>query len=391
MRTWQVTRLLAAREITAKVRSKAFLVSSGVTVLMIVGLAFLPGLVGGDDSFDVGVGGAPADAAALTTQLGAVAGALDVDVTVRDVAAADADRLVEAGDLDAFVTGDEVVVDEELDGDLEAVVQTALADVRARATLAELGVTAAEADDVLSPQPLRVRALDPPDPEEGDRDALVFFGTVILYAQLFGFGFWVATGLVEEKSSRVAELLLTKARPAQVLTGKVVGLGIVGFVQLVGIVGVGLVAASVSGAVDLPPGIAGVVAMVLGWFVLGYAFYACLFAIGGALASRAEDLQTTTTPVSMVVILAFFAALAAGGDQSGTIAAVTTFIPATAPLVLPIRHAAGELAWWELVGSVAVVLASIVGAVWLAGKAYAGAALHLRGTMRLREALRRAD
>src|SRR5690606_19391117 len=150
------------------------------------------------------------------------------------------------------------------------------------------------------------------------------------------------------------------ATPSQILAGKVLGIGLVGFVQLVATVAAGLVAAVAAGTVDLPPGTPGAVAMVLGWFVLGFAFFSCLFAVGGALASRAEEMQATTAPVTVVALLAFLAAAAAGGDPGGTLARVATFVPPSAPLVLPIRHAAGELAWWEVIVAVAVVGATTV-------------------------------
>jgi ABC-2 type transport system permease protein len=268
--------------------------------------------------------------------------------------------------------------------------QAAAAEVAGRAALADAGVSDAEAAAALHPEPLAVRALDPPDPDEDTRDGLVFVGTMLLYGQLFGFGFWVASGLVEEKSSRVGELLLTKVRPGDALAGKVVGIGIIGLAQLLLFVVVGLGIAVAVGSVELPPGTAGVAVSVLAWFVLGFGFYSCLFAIGGALASSVEELQSTTSPVTMVVVASFVVALVAARDPSGLAAVIGTYVPTTSPMVLPIRQAAGELAWWEMVVSVAILLATTVAAVRVAARAHAGAALHVRGAMKLRDALRAA-
>jgi len=88
-----------------------------------------------------------------------------------------------------------------------------------------------------------------------------------------------------------------------------------------------------------------IAAQVVAWFVLGFAFYSCLFAVGGALASRVEDLQSTTTPLTMVVMASFFAAITTGGNSSGPVARVATFLRPSAPLVLPIRVSAGEVGW----------------------------------------------
>ncbi|HEX2119616.1 MAG TPA: ABC transporter permease, partial [Acidimicrobiales bacterium] len=207
---------------------------------------------------------------------------------------------------------------------------------------------------------------------------------------LLGFGYWVASGVVEEKASRVVEILLAKAPAAQLLAGKIVGIGVLGLVQLVGFVVLGLVVASASGSVDLPPETVPVAIQVVAWFVLGFAFYSCLFAMGGALASRAEELQSTTTPLSFLAMGSFFAAIFAGGDPDGPVARVATFLPPSAPLVLPVRVAAGEVSAGTVVLSVAIVLVSIAAVVALAARVYAGGAMHLRGQLKLRAALRGA-
>jgi len=283
-----------------------------------------------------------------------------------------------------------VIVEAELEDRLRFLVQEANRQVETEAALAGAGVDGDLARRVLDPDPLEVAPLNPPE-EESDREALVFFGTMILYGQLLGFGYWVASGVVEEKSSRVVEILLAKAPAAQLLAGKIVGIGVLGLVQLVGFVVLGLVVANASGSVDLPPETVTVAVQVVAWFVLGFAFYSCLFAMGGALASRAEELQSTTTPLTMLAVGSFFAAIFAGGDPDGTVARVATFLPPSAPLVLPVRVAAGEVGAGTVILSVAIVLASIVAVVALAAKVYAGGAMHLRGQLKLRSALRAAS
>jgi ABC-2 type transport system permease protein len=364
-------------------------VSTLVTLVIVAGVAVFSAVVQDDGpaTFDVGVAGADAESVSDALAAGGPAG---VEIDVVDVDADQGERLLRRDELDALLVDGEVVVLEEIDERLEAVVQAAAADVEGRAALEDAGVSEAEADAALHPEALAVRALDPPDPDEDARDGLVFVGILLLYGQLFGFGFWVATGLVEEKSSRVGELLLTKVRPGHALAGKVLGIGIVGLAQLVVFVVVGLSIAVGLGAVDLPPGATGVAASVLIWFVLGFGFYSCLFAIGGALASSIEELQSTTSPMTMVVVASLVVALATGNDPSGVVAVIGTYVPSSAPMVLPIRQAAGELAWWEMATSLAILAATTVVVVRLAARAHAGAALHVRGSMKLRDALRAA-
>jgi ABC-2 type transport system permease protein len=156
-------------------------------------------------------------------------------------------------------------------------------------------------------------------------------------------------------------------------------------------VAAGLGTALALGQVDLPPGTAGLAAAVLGWFVLGFALYSCLFAVAGAIASRPEELQATTMPLSLLAMASFFVAVFTQDDPSGVAARVATFIPPAAPLVMPIRQAAGELPLWEAALGIALVLATIAAAIPLAGRIYAGGALFTRGRLKLRDAYARAS
>ena len=390
MTRWQRIRLVAGREINERIRSKAFRISTGVSVAFLVALTILPGLLGGDGptTYDVGVFGPRAEQLAARLPLVAEFIGDDVAVDVRRIADADdGERLVRAGDLDAAVGDGRVIVERELGDRLGFLVQETNRQVVAEDALAGAGVRGEVAGRILMPEPLEMAALDPESDEDSDREGLVFFGTILLYGQLLGFGYWVASGVVEEKASRVVEILLAKAPPAQLLAGKIIGIGVIGLVQLVGFVVLGLVAASLSGSVDLPPGIVPVAIQVIAWFVLGFAFYSCLFAVGGAMASRVEELQSTTTPLSLLTMASFFAAIFSGGDPGGTVARVATYLPFSAPLVLPIRVAAGEVGPGTVLLSVAIVLVSIVAVVALAARVYAGGALHLRGQLGLRRAL----
>ena len=192
MSRWAVIRLVAGREIGERVKSKAMRISTGVTLLLILAAATLPGLIGDDGptTYDVGVFGPRADL--LADRLPVVAGLSgeDVAVDVRRVeSAAEAERLVRDGELDAALSDTEVVVEEELGDRLGFLVQEANRQVAGEAALAAAGVGADVAGRVLMPEPLEVRALDPPSEEETDREGLVFVGTLLLYGQLLGFGY----------------------------------------------------------------------------------------------------------------------------------------------------------------------------------------------------------
>jgi ABC-2 type transport system permease protein len=196
--------------------------------------------------------------------------------------------------------------------------------------------------------------------------------------------------MVEEKTSRVVEVLLAKVPPARLLAGKVVGIGLLGFAQLLVLVAVGLVAVALAGSVDLPPGLAGAALSILGWFALGYAFTSCMFAVAGALASRMEELQNTAGVLNLVMVASFLVAVIGSGDPDGAVLRIGSFLPPSAPLCMPLRMANGTAEPWEVVLSVAVVLAATAVLVPIAGRVYRGGALETRRQVRLRQAWRGA-
>ena len=101
-------------------------------------------------------------------------------------------------------------------------------------------------------------------------------------------------------------------------------------------------AAAATGALDVDCDILVAAALAVGWFVLGYAFYAGLFACAGALVPRQEELQSSMTPLTMLILISFFVSFAVLDNPDGTLAQVTSFIPFCAPMTMPPRIALGE-------------------------------------------------
>ena len=131
-------------------------------------------------------------------------------------------------------------------------------------------------------------------------------------------------------------------------------------------------------------------ALALVWFVLGYAFYACAFACAGALVPRQEELQSTTTPLTMVLLASFFLAFAVQSNPDGMLAHVTAFLPMTAPITAPPRIAAGDMAVWEIAASIVGTAGGALLLIPLAARVYAGGVLRTGSAMKLREAWRAA-
>jgi ABC-2 type transport system permease protein len=392
MSRWAAIKLVIRREVVERIRERAFLYSTGVSLLLIAGVAVLPALIGTDDGgYDVGFVGSTSteiQEAAADPTLSAV----DVVVTAKeydDRAAAEAG--LEAGEIDAaVVNGEELIGNEEVPPELQTFLQEVASRVRLLEALNEAGLSTAQIQDIVNPAPLEVTALDPPDEDQAEKSGLAYIGAIILFSQVFGYGYWVAMGVVEEKSSRVVEVILAKIRPAQLLAGKVIGIGLLGLLQLVLIVVVGLTIAVVTGSIELPSGTTGIIALVVVWFLLGYAFYSSAFAVSGALVSRVEELQSSTAPMSMIIFASFFVGITATDNPDSTLATVASYLPPSAPLTMPQRAALGDVSSVEILLSMAITLVAAAALIPIAGRLYSGGILRTGGVVKLREAWRSA-
>jgi ABC-2 type transport system permease protein len=200
------------------------------------------------------------------------------------------------------------------------------------------------------------------------------------------FGQWVAQGIVEEKQSRVVEVLLASLRPTELLAGKVLGIGALGLLQILLLAGVGVGGLLLTDVVDVPPAAWGGLALVIPWYVLGFLLYAALFAMAGSVVSRVEDMQSAIMPVIVVLVLALFAAQIALSNPTGTIATVAGVLPLTAPIVQPVLLAMGVTSWLQISSAIALALAAIAVMLPLAARIYRGGVLRTRGRVSFREA-----
>jgi ABC-2 type transport system permease protein len=236
-----------------------------------------------------------------------------------------------------------------------------------------------------------VASLDPETDADQSRFLFANIGAVLILIGIFSFGFTVLTGVIEEKQSRVVEVVLSTVRPRDLLMGKVLGIGILGLVQLVVFVGAALAAAAITRRFTLPETTPGAVVLLTIWFVLGYALYSTALGFLGALASRLEEASNASTPVTMIAMASYFVAVfAVINDPSGVVATVATFIPASAPFVVPLRAAFDAIGPIEVVLALAVTIAAIWILFTIGARVYAGAVLQTAGRMKIRDAWRSA-
>ena len=383
-RLWPI---VARREFVERARDRGFQVSTAITVLLLVGVIVISAVFNRPTSFDLVVVGEGSDA--LGPQVRAAADALGIEVSVRELAdEAGARQAVDAGDADAAVVdAGRIVVRAEPPDQLVGLIQAVSVRESSRQALVAAGLSSEQVDAALAQRPLPVGALEPVNAESRETTTVAFVGVLLLYGQLFAYGYWVAAGVVEEKSSRVVEVLLATLRPSHLLRGKILGIGLLGLAQLLLIGLVGLFASSAVGTLEFPSGAIATVGLVLVWFVLGFFFYATMFAVAGSIVTRQEDLQTTMTPLTILIVGSFFIGLSATSNPDSTLAVVASLLPFSSPLVMPTRIALGEAATREVVASIAISVAATAALIPLATKIYSRALLR-PGRVRIRQVLR---
>lgn len=387
--------LIARREFRVQVRTRSFLISTGVVLLVLVAGIVGVSVLGGDDEPPRATVAVVGDAG-LTPWLESTGTAAGTAITVSALPDEQAARAaVAAGDADAAILtaggtasggAATVLTEDGLDDTLRAVLASALAgqaqEEALRAQGADPAVVAAAAAVRLDEQ-----ALDPPDPAAGERIALSLAVAFLLYTQILLFGIYVAMGVVEEKSSRVVEVLLATVRPLHLLWGKILGLGAAGLLQLTvyGVVGVGTALAT--GVLTLTGTAIGTLAGTLGWFVLGFLFFAVLYAAAGSLVSRQEDVNSSTSPLTVLIVAMFLVASVAVRDPDGTLGSVLSWVPPFSAILMPLRIAAGVATPAQVAATIALMIAVTAGLSLLAARIYERSVLRTGGAVSWRQAL----
>jgi ABC-2 type transport system permease protein len=198
--------------------------------------------------------------------------------------------------------------------------------------------------------------------------------------------------VVEEKSSRVVELLLATIRPWQLMAGKVAGIGLVGLIQMAVIGGAGLIAGKVLGVLTISGSAAfGTVVWLVVWFLLGFVTYSLVFAALAALVSRQEDVGGVTSPALMFVVLGYVLGISIlPSDPGNRLCEILSVIPVFAPTMMPMRLAMGGVPGWEAALAVLLALITIPALVWLSGRIYRNAVVRTGARVKLRDALKPA-
>jgi ABC-2 type transport system permease protein len=355
--TAQSVWLVAEREIGSKIRSKAFLISTIILFLGALALVVWGGIQAGSTS------GTPVAVTADAQQYLADVPGLEVtDAAGR----AEAEALVESGDVDAAIVTD---------------------------SSSPLGFAIVADDSAPTQLMLKLAVLPPvellnPDSTDGALRYLVAigFGVVFLLAASL-FGGTIAQSVVEEKQTRVVELLISAIPVRSLLAGKVIGNTILAMGQILVLAGIAIVGLTVTGQAAILQGLGGPIAWFAVFFLFGFVLLAALFAAAAAMVSRQEDIGSTTMPLTMLIMAPYF--LVIFFNDNPTVLAIMSYVPFSAPVGMPMRLFLGEAQWWEPLLSLAILIATCIAAILVGARIYENSLLRMGGRVKLREALAR--
>lgn len=351
--------LVAEREINSKLRSKAFVISTVILFAIALAGILLAGFASKDAS---GAPGTPVAAVgAAATQIEGVAG---IEVTpVADRAAAEA--LILSGDVDAAVVADAT----------SPVGYVLIADQSAPTSLL---LTLAQVPPV--------ELLNPAQTDAGLRYIVAIgFGVVFLMAASL-FGGTIAQSVVEEKQTRVVEILISALPARSLLAGKVIGNTVLAMGQILGLAAIAIIGLTLTGQTVLLQGLGTPIVWFAVFFLFGFILLASLFAAAAAMVSRQEDIGSTTTPLTMLVMAPYMLVILF--NDNPLVMSIMSYVPFSAPVGMPMRLFLGEAQWWEPLLSLVILLATCVVAIWIGAKIYENSLLRMGARVKLGEALR---
>ena len=390
-----VVYLIARREFITRVRSRFFIIGTILFAALLAGYIVLQALVISRATTTVKVGFS-GDAQVLAQPLKTAAAAEKVNIDVHQVAGVqDGEDQVRSGKLDAAVSGDaaapEVAVQDTLDATVQVTLNALVKQVALNRALIAAGANPAAIESQVAAAGVRLTLLDPNAAERTQREIVGLFIAVLLYISLLLYGQLVAQGVVEEKANRIVEILLSTVRPRQLLFGKVIGIGLVGLLQLLVLGVVALATISRYQVVSVPN--VGVEAVLGGlmWYVLGLLFYALIFAAAGSMVSRQEDIASVTGPLTMVVVGTYLAFFWVAANPDNPIAVALSIVPPFALVIMPGRMATGDASTWQVLLSVALTVIAIAGLLSLAARIYTNSVLRIGSRVKLVQAWRGAD
>ncbi len=381
----RAVRLVSRREASTRILSRPFVIAQIVTVAIIFAIFGLGSTLGGDDP--VRLGSTTELDPRLSATIESIAELDDQEVEFETFAGREAaEAALVAGDVDGVLDGSTLLF-EQIDNYVVAIVSPAFEQLALVNGLSDAGLSGEQIGQALSAGGIEIEELDA-DPDQEVRERVAFMSVILMFIAIQATGAYIMMAVFEEKSTKVVELVLASVRARDLLLGKIIGIGLLGVIQVAVLAIASIVAARIFGSDAVPALSFTLIGTAFVWFLLGYLLYGSVFAAASSLAPRQEDAQSTLSPIMVILMICYFASIFAAGEPTGTAAKVMSWIPLSAPFAMPGRIAARAVDWWEIVGSMLVTGVGALAALWLAERIYVRSVIHTDRMLGWREAWR---
>jgi len=233
---------------------------------------------------------------------------------------------------------------------------------------------------------------------------LAYIGVILIFMAIFMYGMGVATGVAEEKGSRIMEILVNAATPFQLMAGKIIGIGAAGLTQMGLLVTAGILGFLAQPILKMILGIPTGAAMsiditgtsiilllvVLLYFILGFLLYSTLFAAVGALVKRQEEVQSAAQPLTWLFMIGYLSSFAGASTPNALWVKIMSYIPFWTPTLMLMRIGAGDVAAWEIGLSVVLMLVATFFCATISARIYRSGILMYGQKPTLRQMIRLA-
>ncbi|HKX27037.1 MAG TPA: ABC transporter permease [Blastocatellia bacterium] len=388
------------REYLTRVRSKGFIIGTIVSPLLMMSFVIIPVMVarfGGPGSYRIWVLDQTSDARLferleklLTSETGADRRYL-IQREIADPGASFEElrtrlnQRVAAGELDGYLvlpkealTEDRIMYLAKNVGDFgsRAQIHNALNRAIIESRVAQAGLKTEDVRNLVRDVQLDVRNVR--GEREGNQTFFLSFGLLlIIYITVLVYGLMVMSGVMEEKQSRIIEVLLSSVRPFELMLGKLIGIGLVGLTQYLVWVTSGIIISIVTALPVLAASwdrlpkipVLQLVFFVV-YFILGYFLYATLYAMVGAIISSEEDAQQVQMPVTMTIVIPMMIATLVIRNPDGNLSILLSLVPFFSPILMFLRIGLQMPPWWQIALSILIMIVTILGIIWVAAKIY---------------------
>ncbi|HEY6472643.1 MAG TPA: ABC transporter permease [Acidimicrobiales bacterium] len=372
--------LVARREILERVRGRIFRVGTIIILLIVAGAIVIPKIHGNSTTTpqQVGVVGGSTAAVTQVVKYSGKQSQTPVHV-VSEPSVQSAEAALRSGKLDvAVINGDKIVTNQPVAGsssDTATLVQVLAPELGVLNSYEKAGLSPQQIGQVARARAVPVESLQASKARSVNKGTSVI-GVVLIFLMLTQYNTWILMGVMQEKASRVVEVLLATVRPVQLLGGKVLGIGLVALGQAALIVATAFIVSKAVGS-SLLHGTGPVLILSdLLWLVLGYAFYCWLYAAAGSMAERQDQVQTLALPLSLPILIAYIYSItvASTGNPSLLFKALAYF-PPTAPFAMPVLVGLDQVAWWQFLIACALSVLGTAVMAWFAAGVYRRAVL----------------